>query len=128
MWTLWLVLALAGFAADPDAEQEAARDEARLARELAELAPGEPQACVSPMPGQSVYPVSDRTFVFRRGGTIWVNRLEHRCDGLRPPTTVIAEMWGSQVCRGDRVRALEHGRSIPGPICFLGDWVPYRRR
>jgi hypothetical protein len=67
--------------------------------------------------------------VLRRGDTVWVNRLEGHCPGLRPLNTLVVEpSLGGQYCRNDRVRAIEPGSSIPGPICPLGDFTPYRRR
>lgn len=103
-------------------------DEAELARELEGRVAGAPQSCVSVTPSEALTIVSADTLVLRRAGTIWVNRLHGDCPGLRPLHTLIVQPGLSgQYCRNDRVRAIEPGSSIAGPICPLGDFTPYRR-
>ena len=103
-------------------------DEAELALELEGRVAGAAQRCVSTTPSEALTIVSADTLVLRRGGTIWVNRLEGNCPGLRPLHTLVVEpSLSGQYCRNDRVRAVEPGSSIPGPICPLGDFTPYRR-
>ena len=67
------------------------------------------------------------TLAYGSGATIYINRLGASCPGLRELSTIIAEVHGSEYCRGDRICANEPGSIIPGPTCNLGDWVPYRR-
>jgi hypothetical protein len=57
-----------------------------------------------------------------------VSRLRAECPGLQPLDTLIVEVHGGRYCRNDQFRAVETGASIPGPICLLGDFVPYRAR
>jgi hypothetical protein len=103
-----------------------ARD-ADLSIELAGRAAGPPQDCVPASAGDSLVARDSQTLVYRRGATIWVNRLAAQCPGLEPMSTLIVEVHGSNHCRGDPVRAVEPGQSIPGPICVLGSFTPYRR-
>lgn len=106
------------------------RDEgqAELAAELAGRVAGEPRDCVSGSPSDGLRVIDERTLAYRQGRTLWVNRLRDACPGLDRYSTLIVEVQGDRYCRGDRVRELEPGSSIPGPICILGDFVPYRRR
>jgi hypothetical protein len=101
--------------------------EADLSPELAGRTAGPPKDCVPASAGASLVPRDSQTLVYRRGDTIWVNRLAAACAGLDPASTLILDVHGSQHCRGDTVRALEPGRSLPGPICVLGSFTPYRR-
>jgi hypothetical protein len=101
--------------------------EADLSSELAGRSAGPPQDCVPASTGDSLVPRDSRTLVYRRGDTVWVNRLAAACPGLNPMSTLIVEVHGSNHCRGDPVRAVEAGQSIPGPICVLGSFTPYRR-
>lgn len=117
-----LLFALAGCAAVGQRED----DGAELARQLAGRVAGEPQNCVSISQSGPLEIVDRQTIAYRVGSTIYVNRLRSECPGLRPLNTLIVETHGSRYCRGDRVRTLEPGVSIPGPICPLGDFVPYR--
>ena len=125
MRSLIFALALSGCAAVGQGPE--AREQAAFARELEGRVAGPAETCVSTMQNQPLRIVDRRTLAYDRGGTIWVNRLGSECPGMRPFNTLIVEVHGSQYCRGDRVRALEPGTSIPGPICILGDFVPYRR-
>jgi hypothetical protein len=99
-----------------------------LAAELAGRVAGEPRACINPSPQNALRVVDDRTLVYRQGRTLWVNRLRDACPTLDRYSTLIVEVRGGRYCNGDHVRELEPGSSIPGPICILGDFVPYTRR
>ena len=120
-----LLILLSGCAATGPGPEARERD--AFASELAGRVAGEPETCVSAIQNQPLRIVDRRTIAYDRGGTIWVNRLDGDCPSLRPLNTLIVEAHGSQYCRGDRVRALEPGTSIPGPVCILRDFVPYRR-
>ena len=122
-----LLLALAGCAAP--GPQGPSRDQEALARQLVGREAGPPQSCIPADTGASgLNAVDSRTLTYERGKTLWVNRLEAECPGLRPHDTLIVELHGSQYCRNDRFRTVPVGGSIPGPTCFLGNFTPYRRR
>jgi hypothetical protein len=101
--------------------------EPRAATELAAPA-GEPRSCVSISAGQGLIILHEGTVGLRSGRTLWVNRLPAACHGLHPLNTLLVEVYGSQLCRGDHFRVIEHPLSVPGPTCILGDFVPYRSR
>ncbi len=69
----------------------------------------------------------DRTLIYGRGRTVWVNRLGPDCRGIRRSDILILEPIGASYCRGDRVRSTDPVSGIPGPGCRLGDFIPYRR-
>ena len=123
MRLLLLALLLAGCAA-PGAYDT--RAQADLARDLAGRVAGPAQRCVSSYPAQSLRIVDSSTIVYESGRTLWVNRLDAPCPGLRPLETVIVEVRGAQYCRGDLVRGLPPGSNIAGPRCPLGDFIPFR--
>lgn len=120
MRALPLLLAIAACAALPEAR------DSRLARELEGRVAGEPQPCVSAGQSQSLQAVDRRTIVLRTSEAVWVNRLAGECPGLSPMSTLVVETFSGRYCRGDRVRGVEAGASIPGPSCPLADFVPYR--
>ncbi len=124
MRALIMLLALAGCTGFGGQTHTAEED---LSRELAGRVAGPPETCVSDHRSRSLQIVDRRTLTYRAGDTLWVNRLAADCPGLRPLNTLIVEKHGSQLCRGDRVRGIEPGSTIPGPMCPLGDFIPYRR-
>lgn len=124
MRSLLLMLALAGCAAAGDVEDT--REKLALERQLASRVSGEPRDCVSRIGAQPLRAVDRRTIVYDVPGAIWVNRLAAECPGLRPDSTLIVETFGDRYCRNDRIRSLEPGSTIPGPMCRLGQFTPYR--
>lgn len=120
-----LVILLAGCAASGSLEE---REGKALERDLAERIAGEPQRCVPRIQATGLNAVDRRTLVYDTPGTLWVNELRADCPSLRPDSTLVIETAGDQYCRNDRIRALDPGGHIPGPICLLGDFTPYRRR
>lgn len=125
MRLLPLTILLAGCAATT-ADTET-REQRAHAAELAGRTAGEARACVPMRQGEALQIVDRRTLTYGYGRTVWVNRLDSDCGSLRPMNTLIVEAQGSQYCRGDRVRGLEPGTTIPGPVCILRDFVPYTR-
>lgn len=102
--------------------------EADLSGELAGLSSGPPEQCVGAVSAANLAARDSSTLVYRRGATIWVNRLAAPCPGLRATSTLILEPTdGSRYCRGDRFRSVETAQAIPGPYCVLGDFTPYSR-
>jgi hypothetical protein len=88
---------------------------------------GPAQTCVSYRPDDALRAVDSATLIYGSGATIYINRLGASCPGLRELSTIFVEVHSGQYCRGDRIRAIETGSTIPGPSCNLRDWVPYRR-
>ena len=121
-----LILSLA-FVATACAGVQGAIDEAlALSQELATRVAGEPQTCIPAGSGKRLTVIDQRTLIAEQGDTIWVNRLVAACPGLQPFSNLIVQVQGSQYCRGDQVRALEPGLAVPGPICILRDFTPFR--
>jgi hypothetical protein len=104
-------------------------DMGALARELGDrVAAGPPTSCVNTMQSQNLRVIDRQTLAYEQGTTLWVNHLAAPCPGIEPLNTVIVEpQLGTQYCSRDHNRGVEPGGIIPGPTCFLGEWVPYRR-
>ena len=87
---------------------------------------GKPVDCVdhSRLDGPQV--IDDKTLIYHESGRrVWRNDLIGVCPGLKPMDTLIVDVFGTQLCRNDRFRALTPGLSIPGPYCRLGKFTPY---
>ena len=121
-WTL-VALAIAGCA--PAADPTTLSPDS-VSREIAGRSTGPAQACVDTVPQQNVRALDSATLAYDQGPVLWVNRLTSACPGVRPGNITIVETRSGQFCRGDHVRGLDQGGNIPGPVCFLGDWTPYR--
>jgi hypothetical protein len=100
---------------------------ADLAQTLAGRVAGRPQSCVPVQSPSNLRVIDAATLGYGSGQTIYINQLGGPCPGVRELSTIIIEVHGSEYCRGDHFRAVEVAGAIPGPICVLGDWVPYRR-
>lgn len=95
--------------------------------ELSGRTAGAPQRCVTIEQSQSLRIADSQTVIYGSGRTIWVNRLASSCPGADTFDILVVEPIGPQYCRGDRVRPLDPVSKMPGPVCILGDFVPYSR-
>ena len=98
-----------------------------LAQVTAGRVAGEPRTCISTDQSSGLRAIDEQTLAYGSGRTVYINRLAGPCPGIQPLSTLIIEAQGTQYCRGDRVRGREMGSIISGPICILGNWVPYKR-
>ena len=97
-----------------------------LSEVLAGRIAGTPVDCVeqSRLDGPQI--IDEKTLVYHESGRrLWRNDLIGVCPGLQPRDTLIVDVFGSQLCRNDRFRALTPGLTIPGPYCRLGKFTPY---
>jgi hypothetical protein len=116
-------VALAGCApTDPNA-----RFRDTFAQEVAGLTAGPARSCISTFGDQNLRVVNPQMVAYGQGRTVNINRLRAPCPALEPGNTIIIETQGSQYCSGDKVRGLEPGAIIPGPVCLLGEWTPYKK-
>lgn len=122
---LAIVLALAG-CTTATMQGDARHD---LTAELAGRVAGPPQDCVDATPASNLRPVDEHIVTLESGGTIYVNHLIGECPGMQPmDTLVIQASEGGRYCRGDHFRTMPYrGSAVPGPICGLGSFTPYRR-
>lgn len=123
-----LALALAGCTQsatmDPVRTDRATRE---LERALAGRVAGEPVNCVNAGDLRQPRVIDGGTILYNRvGSVIWRNDLADRCPALRPTSTIVLEVRGSSICRGEPIRVIESGSSI-GAVCALGSFTPYRR-
>ena len=95
--------------------------------ELVGRTAGPAQRCVPVELARPLRIVDERTVLYGSGRTIWVNRLPNACPGADRMDTLIAEPTGARYCNGDFIRLLDPATRIPGPVCVLGDFVPYSR-
>src|SRR5258707_4021933 len=76
---------------------------------------GPSRSCVPTGLGGNLRAVDSATLAYGSGATIYINRLDGSCPGLRELSTIIAEVHCSAYCRGDRIRPNEPGPIIPRP-------------
>ena len=124
MRSLLLVTVLAGCAATGGSMEK--READALQRRLADRVASEPRRCVPAIQAVALDAADRRTIVYDTPGILYVNRLAADCPGLRPDSRIVIEISGDQYCAGDRIRALDPGSRMPGPLCRLGAFTPYR--
>lgn len=132
VFALTASIALAGCAyGDADTAPAPIRDkEAKiLEKELRGKVAGEPRNCISNSRNVSSTRISDDTLLYRESGrTVYVNKLRGTCPGLtRGDDIMVVETYSGQLCRGDLIRLVDRTSGIPGPMCSLGEFVPYKK-
>jgi Family of unknown function (DUF6491) len=124
-------IALAGCAyGDADTAPAPIRDkEAKtLAKELKGKVAGEPRNCINSR-GVDAIRISDDMLLYRESGRlVYQNKLRGPCPGLtRGDDIMVTESFSGQLCRGDLIRLVDRTSGIQGPVCSLGEFVPYRK-
>ena len=103
-------------------------DAALLAKRLKDRVAGQPQKCVSTSQlGQPVVYGSATILYSGSGGTEYRNDLMSRCPGLDDDDLIVTEIHGSQLCSGDAIRPVDRFSGIGGPVCRLGEFLPYTK-
>jgi len=85
------------------------------------------EKCISPAWIRHTYIVDDRTIIFYMNQQkIFVNRLPHRCAGLRSAGTFSYRLRGIRLCNIDTIKVVRStgGRLDTGPTCGLGMFRP----
>lgn len=100
-----------------------------LDKELAGKVAGKPVTCISDFNGTNVIRISDDILLYRASGNlVYKNKLRSSCPGLaRDSDIIVSEQFGSQKCRGDLLRLVDRVSGMTGPVCSLGEFVPYRK-
>jgi hypothetical protein len=129
MRNLTLCLAALLVSAAPAAARQSIqeRGEAELAKQLNGLVPGKPQDCVSlsRIDGSNI--VDGTAIVYRGiGGVTYVNR-PRGAEMLREDDIPVQFVWGSQLCRMDRIKLLDRSTRMERGFANLGDFVPYTK-
>ena len=105
------------------------KQSATLAKQLGGKVAGEPVNCISDFQSTNLIRVSDDILLYRvSGNLVYENRLRYSCPGLaRDDDIIVSEQFGSQKCRGDIIKLVDRYSGIQGPVCSLGEFVPYRK-
>jgi hypothetical protein len=126
-----LVLPLLASCAQVDSTPEPLTEKqtALLAKELDGKTPGKPVNCISDFQGTNVIRISDNILLYRvSGNLVYKNNLRSTCPGLaRDDDIIVSEQFGSQKCRGDLLKLVDRTSGMQGPVCSLGEFVPYRK-
>jgi hypothetical protein len=102
---------------------------ARLAKELGGKTAGKPVNCISDFSSGNVIRISDDILLYRTSGNlVYKNNLRYACPGLaRDDDIIVSEQFGGQKCRGDLLKLVDRTSGFQGPVCSLGEFVPYRK-
>lgn len=128
-----LTLPLAGLAAcgemDSTPKPLTEKQTAMLAKELDGKTAGKPVSCISDFNSTNLVRISDDILLYRvSGNLVYKNNLRYACPGLaRDDDIIVTEQFGTQKCRGDLIKLVDRTSGIQGPVCGLGEFVPYRK-
>ncbi len=100
-----------------------------LNKELSGKVAGTPVNCLSTSQTTNVIRVSDDILLYRQSGRlVYQNKLRSTCPGLdRDSDIIVTEIYGGNLCKGDLIRLVDRTSGIQGPVCSLGEFVPYRK-
>jgi hypothetical protein len=116
----------AGPQASTPAQQQAAKDEARLAAALSGRTAGAPQDCIDTrdLDGNTSCVGGVILFTGRTNDVVWLNRPTGGCSILNPGRAL--KFTGPWLCRSSVVTVVDPvtGREVGG--CSLGGFTPYR--
>lgn len=106
-----------------------AKQTEQLNKELGGKTAGKPLNCISDFNSTNMVRISDDILLYRvSGNLVYKNNLRSSCPGLaRDNDIIVSEQFSSQKCRGDLLRLVDRTSGIPGPVCSLGEFVPYRK-
>lgn len=102
------------------------KQKAALDRELAGKVAGKPQSCISLTQRADMQVISDDVLLYKAGRTVYYNRVIGSCNGLNFGRTLVTNVFGGQLCRGDIARVADLQAGMLTGSCALGDFVPYR--
>ncbi|MXP15478.1 hypothetical protein GRI44_12020 [Altererythrobacter confluentis] len=115
-----------GHAADHAGHEDAPHDrgQAELAKLLEGRVAGEPVRCIGTSQRQNMQIIDRTAMVFGSGRTIYVNAPDgvQFLDRFDVP---IFRIFGSQLCRMDRVELRDRAAGISGPQLLMSDFIPY---
>ncbi len=100
-----------------------------LSKELDGKVAGAPVNCISNFQGTNTIRVSDDILLYRVSGRlVYQNNLRGSCPGLaRDSDILVTETFGSSYCKGDLIKLVDRSSGIQGPVCSLGQFVPYKK-
>jgi hypothetical protein len=106
-----------------------AKQSTLLSKQLGGKVAGKPVNCISDFNGSNIIRISDDILLYRvSGNLVYKNNLRSSCPGLaRDSDIIVTEQFGSQKCRGDLLRMVDRTSGMQGPVCSLGEFVPYRK-
>ncbi|HEX8486603.1 hypothetical protein [Sphingomonas sp.] len=93
---------------------------------LAGRVAGPMQSCLSISRTAAPEIIDGKTILYRDGARIYRAQID-ACPGLTTFSTLIVEVYGPQMCRGDRFRAVTLPSSIPSAYCRFRGFVPYTK-
>jgi hypothetical protein len=102
-----------------------AKQQAALDKALEGKVAGKPQSCISLTQRADLQIISDDLLLYKAGRTVYLNRVNGSCSGLSFGRTLVTNVWGSQLCRGDIARVADLQAGMITGSCALGDFVPY---
>jgi hypothetical protein len=91
------------------------------------LSPGEPQSCIQQTRVTQSHAFTNTILYEYSPREIYRVTTTPGCTGLRYGDIIVSRTPSGNLCRGDIIRTVSPGSSIPSGSCALGDFIPYRR-
>lgn len=102
------------------------KQKAALDKALEGKVAGKAQNCISLTQRADLQVISDDILLYKAGRTVYYNRVIGSCNGLSFGRTLVTNVFGGEICRGDIARVADLQAGMITGSCALGDFVPYR--
>lgn len=119
------VLAGAAAFAAPASERDLSND-AKVAKRLAGLIPGEPQSCINPSRSQGGEHLGNIVLMKDQSGVLYRANLQGGCM-VRSTDSIISRRPSTRLCSGDIIEIRDIGMGAFRGACTYSEFVPYRK-
>lgn len=109
------------------ARDEAAENDAKLAKALTGLTPGAPQNCIGQGLGRFQTQVIGNTILYKSGRKlVYRNDTTGGCEKAGFGDALVSRNSTAEICNGQIIRTFDFASRITTGSCSLGKFVPYR--
>lgn len=100
-------------------------DSADLAKEIVGKVAEQPRTCIALDDARGAKLFND-AIVYRVNRRLSYVNAAKGCNAFDSDPIFVNEVSNGQLCRGDVIRLISRVGGIPGPVCVLGKFTPYR--
>lgn len=106
-----------------------AREQARVASDLARLTPQPDVDCIDTRRNDGSLRAVGRQLIYRQNrNTIFVSNTAGGCEGVARGDVLVTRQFGTRLCQGDIAQTVDRTVGFPTGSCAIGRFTPYTKR